>query len=76
MNGLLVHEECILRTLVCQKAPLSWSHVEQWKKIKLVLLPVIELRLSESVNRKFHKQKGQSENLFELTNAPHCHLEN
>ena len=60
-----IHEECIVRTAVCQKAPVGPKQHRTVKKIKPVTLAVIELRLSEgisqlltySVSRKFPRIK-------------------
>jgi len=43
----LVHEECIVCTVVCQK---SRSNIEQ-QKIKPIVLAIIELRLSEGIRQ-------------------------
>jgi len=52
------HEECIVRTAVCQKTHLGTKQRQTVKKIKPIALAVIELRrhraVSQSVSRKFH----------------------
>jgi len=53
----LVHEECIVHTVVCQKAHLGLKRRRNGKKIKLLVLAVVELCLakgiSQLVRRKF-----------------------
>ena len=46
-----VHEECIVRTAVCQKAPLGPRLCQTVKKIKPIALAVITLRLSEGTSQ-------------------------
>ena len=66
MNGTqrrIVHEECIVRTAICQKAPLRPKQHRTVKKIKPIALDISYACLKESVSQLL----GQSVNHRKLS---------